>query len=129
MNEIYNFVSYEPMSRSKCFNIINARLLGSEDLHVIRINDRGIIETIIAIDNPIQKTNNEKVLNVNGDWITLGGVDLQINGGLGLAFPELEKDHFSLLTALCDFYGNTESMRFCRPLLPHQLKIYSDRYQ
>ena len=24
-----------------------------------------------------------------GDWLSPGGVDLQINGGLGLAFPEL----------------------------------------
>ncbi|MCU0534784.1 MAG: N-acetylglucosamine-6-phosphate deacetylase [Hydrococcus sp. Prado102] len=103
MNEIYNNTIHEPTSRTTCFNIINARLLGSEDLHVIRINNRGIIESIIAVDNPIEKSNNEKVLNVNGDWITLGGVDLQINGGLGLAFPELEKEHFSLLTALCDF--------------------------
>jgi N-acetylglucosamine-6-phosphate deacetylase len=102
MNEIYNHSTYEPMSRT-CFNIINARLLGSEDLHIIRISDRGIIETIIDIDNPIEKSNNEKVLNVNGDLITLGGVDLQINGGLGLAFPELEQEHFSLLTALCDY--------------------------
>ena len=28
-------------------------------------------------------------IDFGGDWLSLGGVDLQINGGLGLAFPDL----------------------------------------
>jgi N-acetylglucosamine-6-phosphate deacetylase len=32
-------------------------------------------------------------LDVGGDWISLGGIDLQINGALGLPFPELHSAH------------------------------------
>lgn len=37
-----------------------------------------------------------------GDWLSLGGVDLQINGGLGLAFPELTADDLPRLEALLE---------------------------
>jgi N-acetylglucosamine-6-phosphate deacetylase len=90
-------------SRSTYLNIINARLIGDRDLKQICINSQGIIEAIAPCDRTIKESNSNKVLDINGDWISLGGVDLQINGGLGLAFPDLEKQHFSLLEALCDF--------------------------
>ena len=35
-----------------------------------------------------------------GDWLSLAGVDLQINGGLGLAFPELGEAQLPQLEAL-----------------------------
>ena len=41
------------------------------------------------------------ILAVAGDWISLGGVDLQINGALGLAFPDLEMGDGDRLTAIC----------------------------
>jgi N-acetylglucosamine-6-phosphate deacetylase len=37
-----------------------------------------------------------------GDWLSPGGVDLQINGGLGLAFPELEPGDLPRLQALLE---------------------------
>lgn len=37
-----------------------------------------------------------------GDWLSPGGVDLQINGGLGLAFPELSHDDLPRLEALLE---------------------------
>ena len=37
-----------------------------------------------------------------GDWLSPGGVDLQINGGLGLAFPELTEADLPQLDALLD---------------------------
>jgi N-acetylglucosamine-6-phosphate deacetylase len=42
-------------------------------------------------------------VDVGGDWISLGGVDLQINGGLGLAFPDVRMEDFDRLTQICDF--------------------------
>ena len=36
----------------------------------------------------------------HGDWLSLAGVDLQINGGLGLAFPELDEAQLPQLEAL-----------------------------
>ncbi|OBQ39257.1 MAG: N-acetylglucosamine-6-phosphate deacetylase, partial [Anabaena sp. CRKS33] len=38
-----------------------------------------------------------------GDWISLGGVDLQINGGLGLAFPELTLENSHNLAKISSF--------------------------
>ena len=38
-----------------------------------------------------------------GDWLSLGGIDLQINGGLGLAFPDLESKDLDKLQDICDF--------------------------
>lgn len=37
-----------------------------------------------------------------GDWLSMGGVDLQINGGLGLAFPELTSSDLPRLQALLE---------------------------
>ena len=43
---------------------------------------------------------------MSGDWISRGGVDLQINGGLGLAFPNLTEKHDEKLQEICDFLWN-----------------------
>lgn len=41
-------------------------------------------------------------LNWHGAWLSPAGVDLQINGGLGLAFPELQQEHLPKLLELLD---------------------------
>ena len=40
--------------------------------------------------------------NWQGDWISPAGVDLQINGGLGLPFPELQREQLPRLLELLD---------------------------
>ncbi len=42
-------------------------------------------------------------VDVKGDWISLGGVDLQINGALGLAFPDLTPDRTDELHRIGEF--------------------------
>ncbi|MBF2019058.1 MAG: N-acetylglucosamine-6-phosphate deacetylase [Hydrococcus sp. C42_A2020_068] len=84
-------------------DIINARLPGYQGLYQIRINNRGVIEAIIALDEPVLPSHDKKVLDVRGDWISLGGVDLQINGGLGLAFPDLKETNLPQLQEICDY--------------------------
>jgi N-acetylglucosamine-6-phosphate deacetylase len=42
-------------------------------------------------------------LDMGGDWISLGGVDLQINGALGLAFPDVRMEDFDKLNEICDY--------------------------
>lgn len=34
-----------------------------------------------------------EIIDAQGDWISPSGIDVQINGGLGLAFPDIERDH------------------------------------
>ncbi|HEY9707277.1 MAG TPA: N-acetylglucosamine-6-phosphate deacetylase, partial [Oculatellaceae cyanobacterium] len=41
--------------------------------------------------------------DVAGDWVSLGGVDLQINGGLGLAFTDLSLDDGKQLREICQY--------------------------
>ncbi|MCP2730946.1 N-acetylglucosamine-6-phosphate deacetylase, partial [Limnofasciculus baicalensis] len=43
------------------------------------------------------------LLDVAGDWISLGGIDLQINGALGLAFPDLSVGDEEKLLEICQF--------------------------
>ena len=87
-------------------NIINAKLPQYRDLQGIQINNQGIIEAIAPMNSLAQSSENQSVLDVSGDWISLGGVDLQINGALGLAFPDLEEKHLPLLSKICEFLWN-----------------------
>ncbi|MEO0845885.1 MAG: N-acetylglucosamine-6-phosphate deacetylase [Cyanobacteria bacterium J06648_1] len=41
--------------------------------------------------------------DLESDWLSLGGVDLQINGGLGLAFPDLTTADLPRLKQIGDF--------------------------
>lgn len=42
-------------------------------------------------------------LDLAGDWVSLGGVDVQINGALGLAFPDLAPANADKLNGISDF--------------------------
>ncbi len=78
--------------------IINARIPGYEELQELAICDgkiMAIAPSVAMTDLPI--------LDVEGDWISLGGVDLQINGALGLAFPDVQISDFGRLTEICNF--------------------------
>jgi len=44
-----------------------------------------------------------QVLNLKGNWISLGGVDLQINGALGTAFTDLTPDQVGKVGEICQF--------------------------
>lgn len=82
--------------------IINAKLIGYQGLQQINIDDRGAIEKIVAQENGI-KIPGDREIDVNGDWISLGGIDLQINGALGLAFPNLEEKDLPCLEKIAQF--------------------------
>ncbi len=42
-------------------------------------------------------------LDVLGDWISLGGVDLQINGAIGIAFPDVTPDRMDDIRKIGEF--------------------------
>jgi N-acetylglucosamine-6-phosphate deacetylase len=86
-------------------DIINARVPGYQDLQRIFVNQEGIIEEIMPMNTAWEKIKpqNLQVLDVSEDWISLGGVDLQINGGLGLAFPELTSETASMLPTISSY--------------------------
>jgi N-acetylglucosamine-6-phosphate deacetylase len=93
-------------------DLINGRVYGYNGLQRIAIDRAGTVQEIVAMDAVKQSLAdiskcapqpNLQVWDMAGDWVSRGGVDLQINGGLGLAFPDLtEKDH-EKLQEICDF--------------------------
>lgn len=78
-------------------NLINARIPGTEGLQQILIN-QGVVKTIAPSHPATIPT-----IDLAGDWVSLGGVDLQINGALGLAFPDLSEKNVDKLPKICDF--------------------------
>jgi N-acetylglucosamine-6-phosphate deacetylase len=82
-------------------DLLNAKIPGSPHPQDILIRKGQITE--IVPHNSRQQDLSEYTLDVQGDWITLGGYDLQINGALGLAFTELEKKHTQILQKICHF--------------------------
>jgi N-acetylglucosamine-6-phosphate deacetylase len=68
--------------------IDRAQVPGYQGLQQIWIDQQDLIQAIYpspSIDPPSALAS----LDLEADWLSLGGVDLQINGALGLAFPDL----------------------------------------
>ncbi|MDZ8031605.1 N-acetylglucosamine-6-phosphate deacetylase [Nostoc sp. DedSLP04] len=83
-------------------DIINARVTGYKDLQMLLVDQEGIIEQILPMDT-VGKDICASAIDVAGDWISLGGVDLQINGALGLAFPDLTAENAHVLQKITQF--------------------------
>jgi N-acetylglucosamine-6-phosphate deacetylase len=69
-----------------CLN--RARIPGYPAPQQVWIDRQGMIQAIHPSGSE-QSPPAADVLDLEGDWVSLGGVDLQINGALGLAFPDL----------------------------------------
>ncbi|MGB3615619.1 MAG: N-acetylglucosamine-6-phosphate deacetylase [Elainellaceae cyanobacterium] len=85
----------------------NATLIGYDGLQQILINSAGQISAIQpaavgAVPSTAIATTAAPV-DVAGDIVSLGGVDLQINGALGLSFPELNHTHSDTLAKICRY--------------------------
>jgi N-acetylglucosamine-6-phosphate deacetylase len=94
-----------PASCCTNLDLINARLPGYQGLQQIWVNAEGTIQAIGPMDRVGKHRPPEsfEVFDLGGDWVSLGGVDLQINGALGLAFTDLSEDNRHLLPQICDF--------------------------
>ncbi|MEM6451729.1 MAG: N-acetylglucosamine-6-phosphate deacetylase [Cyanobacteria bacterium P01_D01_bin.105] len=68
-------------------------------------------------DTDASQSGAAKLIDVAGDWITLGAVDLQINGALGLAFPDLRTQSFERLEQICEFLWQQGIDSFCPTLV------------
>ncbi|MGB3671125.1 MAG: N-acetylglucosamine-6-phosphate deacetylase [Phormidesmis sp.] len=63
-------------------------------------------------------------IDVEGDWITLGAIDLQINGALGLAFPDLRPDSLGKLQSICELLWQQGVSGFCPTLVTTSLENF-----
>jgi N-acetylglucosamine-6-phosphate deacetylase len=82
--------------------IESARIPGHEGLQRIGVDEAHCILSISPMTDRASKPS-LPTLNMLGDWVSLGGVDLQINGGLGLAFPDLTAGHEEKLEAIATY--------------------------
>ena len=82
--------------------IINAKVPGYQNLQQILIDSTGNIEQIIP-QTEESLPNSFSIIDVEQDWVSLGGVDLQINGALGLAFPEVEVNSITKIQEICQY--------------------------
>jgi N-acetylglucosamine-6-phosphate deacetylase len=83
--------------------IKNAQIIGYEGWYQVAI-EAGRIKAIATSTAATQLSSTDiPPLDLQGDWLSLGGIDLQINGGLGLAFPDLEATDFPKLKQIGDF--------------------------
>ncbi|NJN61684.1 MAG: N-acetylglucosamine-6-phosphate deacetylase, partial [Coleofasciculaceae cyanobacterium RL_1_1] len=81
--------------------IINARMVGMSGLQAIGIDDRQVATAPIPMT--MLEPRPDALIDVSGDWISPGGLDLQINGALGLAFPDVQVSDLHRLDDICRF--------------------------
>jgi N-acetylglucosamine-6-phosphate deacetylase len=81
--------------------IINAQVPGFQGEQQIDIQ-QGVIRAI-APRSSSTPPSDRPILDVASDWVSLGGVDLQINGALGLPFPELDAANADQLPGICQY--------------------------
>ena len=87
--------------------ITNVRLPGplpgdGDQRYAIDLDEQGLIRRIEAMGTEAQQEAQQTDADWNGDWLSPRGVDLQINGGLGLAFPELSESDLPRLEQLLE---------------------------
>ncbi|NJL65006.1 MAG: N-acetylglucosamine-6-phosphate deacetylase [Methylacidiphilales bacterium] len=89
-------------------NIINARVPGYKELQMLLVNREQIIEKIqpMGIISQRHLEPDVQVIDYAGDLVSLGGVDLQINGALGLAFPDFNEKNTSFLCKISEYLWN-----------------------
>lgn len=106
----------------KNIKIINAKISGYQESQQVSINSQGIIEDISPMKIGFKSISNKTILNLEEDNLSLGGIDLQINGGLGLAFPEIEEEDLPMLQKICDFLWQEGIDGFCPTIVTTSVK-------
>lgn len=71
--------------------LTNVRLPGHSGRKRLWVNSGGVIEAVEPMDQSFERQPQPglKAVDMENRWLSMGGVDLQINGGLGLAFTDL----------------------------------------
>jgi N-acetylglucosamine-6-phosphate deacetylase len=93
--------------------IINARVIGDRRLQQLEVDDRDRIVVIEEMGSIESQNRDDRTIDLEGDWLSLGGIDLQINGGLGLAFPDLELKDIPFLDEICRYLWQQGIDGFC----------------
>ncbi|MEM8503255.1 MAG: N-acetylglucosamine-6-phosphate deacetylase [Cyanobacteria bacterium P01_D01_bin.1] len=109
--------------------IVNARLPQRPGLYKIAI-EAGRINAITPQTEVITPQANQpgslstftNVTDIKGDWVSLGAIDLQINGALGLAFPDLRVTQLDQLQDICELLWQQGISGFCPTIVTTSLE-------
>lgn len=102
-------------------DIINAKLPGYKGLQRVAVNATGIITRISPMSKARARLNSQTI-DMTGSWISLGGIDLQINGALGLAFPDVQMQDLEKIKQICEFLWHQGVDAFLPTLVTTSLK-------
>ncbi|WP_267384437.1 N-acetylglucosamine-6-phosphate deacetylase [Cyanobacterium sp. uoEpiScrs1] len=102
--------------------IINAKISGYQDSQQVYINSQGIIENILPMKTSLESIQHRTILDLKEDNLSLGGIDLQINGALGLAFSEIEEKDLPILQRICNFLWQEGVDGFCPTIITTSVK-------
>lgn len=93
------------MDREKqsCLTIVNARVPVTQGLQWVRLREGAIASFSPMSSRQPFDVEDSPILDLEGDWLSLGGVDLQINGALGLAFTDVGWENYQSLPEICQF--------------------------
>jgi N-acetylglucosamine-6-phosphate deacetylase len=95
----------------------NVRLIDRPGLHQLTFE----ADRLRAIHPMPEAKPADEVLDLAGDWVSLGGVDLQINGALGLAFPDLNSTNASQLDTIGQFLWQQGVDGYCPTIVTTSL--------
>ncbi|CAN5705434.1 N-acetylglucosamine-6-phosphate deacetylase [soil metagenome] len=101
--------------------ILNARLPQQPGLYQI-VMVGNLVQSIQPMAAAQHRT--AQTLDVAGDWISPGVVDLQINGALGLAFPDMRAAHYEKLQSICKLLWQQGVDGFCPTLVTTSLENF-----
>ncbi|EDX87363.1 N-acetylglucosamine-6-phosphate deacetylase [Synechococcus sp. PCC 7335] len=105
--------------------IVNARLPQRSGLHQITVEARRISAIATQADRlPPTADSTGSEIDVQGDWISPGAIDLQINGAKGLAFPDLCIEQLDRLQDICELLWQQGVSGFCPTLVTTSLKNF-----
>jgi N-acetylglucosamine-6-phosphate deacetylase len=97
------------------YRLTHARLLQTEGLQDLWIESQRIT-AIVPSDCSGPDSNPDAppiTLDLDGDFLSLGGLDLQINGALGLAFPDITLDSGEKLNTIHQFLWDQGVDAYC----------------
>ncbi|MEB3226656.1 MAG: N-acetylglucosamine-6-phosphate deacetylase [Synechococcus sp.] len=102
--------------------LTNARMVGLEGKFWLRLDENRCLTHLEPVTTPIPPEFQGNLQNLHGDLLSPGGLDLQINGGLGLAFPEVTSADLPKLREICDYLWAQGVDGFCPTLVTTSLE-------
>ncbi|BAW95126.1 N-acetylglucosamine-6-phosphate deacetylase [[Synechococcus] sp. NIES-970] len=102
--------------------LVNARLVGLPNRYWLRLNANHCLTHLEPANQPIPSEFQDNLQDIAGDLLSLGGLDLQINGGLGLAFPEVTREDLPKLKEICTYLWEQGVDGFCPTIVTTSLE-------